>query len=114
MVGPADPENEHQAIGWKTFNGLREKLEGEQPGRYVLVHDEEVLGFFDSPVAAMADGLAKFPPSTFLVRGLKTPPVIEPAPRTYHHPRPPRPAPPPTAPVSPEPAPAVPDAPPSE
>ena len=75
MIGPADPENEHQAIGWKTFRRYRGDLESEYKGKYVLIHDEDVLGYFDDPVVAFREGLAKFPPGTFLVQGLGTPPI---------------------------------------
>lgn len=42
--------------------------ERSHPGKFVVVKDEEVLGFFDSQDEALSAGGARYGPSSFLVR----------------------------------------------
>lgn len=84
MITPADPENEHQALGWQTWRERRAQLEAEHGGKYVLIHDQDVVGVFDGNLEALREGLAKFPPGTFLIKGIGLPPIPEAPPPKFH------------------------------
>lgn len=51
-----------------TFEREKGRLQTEHPGKFVLVHGDEVIDTFDTFDAAASDGLRRFGKGPFLIR----------------------------------------------
>jgi len=56
-----------------TYEKHREKLEKDHFGKYALVHDDQLIGVFDSFQEAAEEGLRLFGQGPFLVRQIGGP-----------------------------------------
>ena len=75
----ADLDMEIAAYGAK-----REELEASHMGKWVLVHECELIGIFDSFQAAAEDAVRKFGRGPYLIRQVGAPPVTLPASVMYN------------------------------
>jgi hypothetical protein len=69
------------------YEKMREKLETEHMGKWVLLHQEKLINIYDSFDAAAEDAVRQFGRGPYLIRQIGAPPVTLPAsvmyPRTY-------------------------------
>jgi hypothetical protein len=64
----------------QTFEREKKRLEKDHPGKYVLIHKDEVVNTFDSFETAVDAGLTLFAEELFLVRQIGSPqPNLPPA-----------------------------------
>ena len=65
----------------KFFAENKAKWAGNYPGKFALVKEQELIGFFDQPESALAEGARLFGTESFLVRQVNAPeePVYIPA-----------------------------------
>ena len=61
------------------YEKLREKLEAEHMGKWVLFHNLELIGVYDSFEKASEDAVKKFGRGPFLIRQIGTTSVALPA-----------------------------------
>ena len=66
------------------YEKLRQDLERDQMGKWVLMHDEQVIGIFDAFEAAAEEAVQKFGRGPYLLRQIGAPPVVLPASVMYH------------------------------
>ena len=50
------------------FRRHQEEFARDNHGRYVVIHEDDVEGFYDDQLDAYLEAKAKFPPGSFLVR----------------------------------------------
>lgn len=71
----------------KAYEAMREKLETEHMGKWVLVRGGNLIGVFESFDAAAEDAVRQFGRGPYLIRQIGAPPVTLPAsvmyPRTH-------------------------------
>ncbi len=65
------------------YEAMREKLETEHMGKWVLVRESKLIGVFDSFEAAAEDAVRQFGRGPFLIRQIGAPPVTLPASLMY-------------------------------
>jgi hypothetical protein len=69
------------------YDAMREKLETEHMGKWVLVKESKLIALYDSFEAAAEDAVRKFGRGPYLIRQIGAPPVTLPAsvmyPRTH-------------------------------
>jgi hypothetical protein len=58
---------------------MREKLETEHMGKWVLLHQEKLVNIYDSFDAAAEDAVRQFGRGPYLIRQIGAPPVTLPA-----------------------------------
>jgi len=63
----------------KAYEAMREKLESEHMGKWVLVREGQLIGVFDSFDAAAEDAVRQFGRGPYLIRQIGAPPVTLPA-----------------------------------
>jgi hypothetical protein len=68
---------EQLACELELYDENRERLLGESLGKYVLIHDREMVGTYDTEADAVAEGYRRFGNVPFLVKLIA--PVEEPA-----------------------------------
>jgi hypothetical protein len=61
------------------YEAMREKLETEHMGKWVLVRQEKLIGLYDSFDAAAEDAVRQFGRGPYLIRQIGAPPVTLPA-----------------------------------
>jgi hypothetical protein len=61
------------------YEGMREKLETEHMGKWVLVRESKLIGVYDSFEAAAEDAVRQFGRGPYLIRQIGAPPVTLPA-----------------------------------
>jgi len=61
------------------YEAMREKLETEHMGKWVLVREGKLVGVFDSFDAAAEDAVRQFGRGPYLIRQIGAPPVTLPA-----------------------------------
>lgn len=66
------------------YEGMQNDLEAHDAGKWVLVHDRELIGEYDSFEAAAEDAVARFGKGPYLIRQIGAPPVTLPASVMYH------------------------------
>ena len=66
------------------YDEMRESLERDQMGKWVLVRDRNLVGIFDTFDAAAEDAVKKFGSGPYLIRQVGAPPVSLPASVMYH------------------------------
>ena len=55
-------------IEWETFERHREELVGRSEGKYVLIHEDQILGVFESQQDAISQGYERLGNVPFLVK----------------------------------------------
>lgn len=63
----------------QAYETMREQLESEHMGKWVLLRDQKLIGMFDSFEAAAEDAVKRFGSGPFLIRQVGAPPVTLPA-----------------------------------
>ena len=66
------------------YDAMRSELETAQFGRWALVHDEQLVGTYDTFEAAAEDAVRKFGRGPYLIRQIGAPPVTLPVSVLYH------------------------------
>jgi hypothetical protein len=66
------------------YQGMREKLETEHMGKWVLVRGGQLISLFDSFEAAAEEAVRKFGSGPYLIRQIGAPSVTMPASLMYH------------------------------
>jgi hypothetical protein len=66
------------------FRRMQADLESRALGKWVLVHDEQVVDLFDSFEGAAEHAVRRFGRGPYLIRQIGTPPVTLPASAMYH------------------------------
>lgn len=61
------------------YSRLQPGLEADHMGKWVLIHDETLIGLFDSFEAAADDGVGRFGRGPYLIRQVGAPPITLPA-----------------------------------
>ena len=61
------------------YDAMRADLEAKSLGRWVLVHDLELIGTYDSFDAAAKEAVHKFGRGPYLIRQVGAPPISLPA-----------------------------------
>ncbi len=65
------------------YEKLRDDLEAHSMGKWVLIHDESIIGTYDSFDAAAKDAVTKFGRGPFLIRQVGAPALKIPASVAY-------------------------------
>ena len=65
------------------FEKLRPDLEAHKMGRWVLIHDAQLISDYDSFEAAASDAVAKFGRGPYLIKQVGAPPITLPASVAY-------------------------------
>ena len=65
------------------YEKMRDDLEAHAMGKWVLVHNGELIGTFDSFDSAATVAVAKFGRGPYLIRQVGAPPVVLPASVAY-------------------------------
>jgi hypothetical protein len=68
----------------KAYEEKRSELELKHMGKWVLIHDGELIGVFDSFELAAEVAVPKFGRGPYLIRQVGAPPVTLPASVMYH------------------------------
>ncbi len=68
----------------EAYNEKRADLEAKYMGKWVLIHDRELIGVFDSIEAAADVAVQSFGRGPYLIRQVGAPPVTLPASYMYH------------------------------
>lgn len=55
-------------VEWETFERHREELVGQSEGKYVLIHEDQILGVFESQQDAISQGYERLGNVPFLVK----------------------------------------------
>jgi hypothetical protein len=66
------------------FEKMRAELEKHHNGKWVLFHDEELIGTFDSFDHAASEAVRRFGRGPYLIRQVGAPPITLPASVLYH------------------------------
>ena len=66
------------------YDRMREDLEARLMGKWVLIHDGQLVAQHDSFEAAAADAVGRFGRGPYLIRQVGAPPVTLPASVMYH------------------------------
>ena len=61
------------------YEGMRRELEIDHPGRWVVFHDEDLAGIYDSFDGAASDAVRRFGRGPYLIREVGAPPFVLPA-----------------------------------
>lgn len=61
------------------YEAMRERLEAEHTGKWVLVHDRDLVGLYDTFEAAAEDAVKRFGSGPYLIRQVGAHPVVLPA-----------------------------------
>lgn len=71
----------------KAYEAMREKLEAEHMGKWVLMREQKLIGVYDSFEVAAEEAVRQFGRGPYLIRQVGAPPVTLPAsvmyPRTH-------------------------------
>ena len=59
-----------------TYEKLKEELLKNRAGKFVLIHDEELCGTYDSTENAYSEGVKRFGTAPFLVREISARPQV--------------------------------------
>jgi hypothetical protein len=68
----------------EAYNQRKAELEANHMGKWVLIHDLELIGIFDSIEAAADAAVQRFGRGPYLIRQIGAPPVTLPASYMYH------------------------------
>jgi hypothetical protein len=68
------------------FQRMQSMLESEHLGRWVLIHEQQLIGVYDSFEGAADDAVAQFGSGPFLIRRVGAPPITLPVSVMYHRP----------------------------
>ena len=60
----------------EVYDAMREELEREHHGKWVVIHDEELVGTYRSFQAAAIDAVEKFGRGPYLIREIGEPPIV--------------------------------------
>jgi hypothetical protein len=71
------------------YDGLRESLEADHTGEWVLIHDQKLISLFESFEEAAGAAVEQFGRGPYLIRQVGAPPVVLPASIMYPVPAPP-------------------------
>lgn len=63
----------------EAYEAMREKLEAEHMGKWVLLRDRELIGVFDTFEAAAEEAVKRFLSGPYLIRQVGAPPIALPA-----------------------------------
>lgn len=66
------------------YNSMREGLEATHMGKWVLVHDREVIGVYDSFETAAENAVSRFGAGPYLIRQVGAAPATLPASVMFH------------------------------
>ena len=66
------------------FDAMRDKLEKEHMGKWVVIRDKALTGVYDTFEAAAQDAVSKFGRGPYLIRQVGAPPVTLPASVMYY------------------------------
>ncbi|MFY9531240.1 MAG: hypothetical protein WBC04_14010 [Candidatus Acidiferrales bacterium] len=66
------------------YEAMRDELEAQHMGRWVLVHDCKLVGVYDSFEKAAEDAVHRFGSGPYLIRQIGAPPITLPASVMYH------------------------------
>ena len=66
------------------FEGNQKELEQHYKGKYVIYHDEEFVGAFDTFDTAAREAVSRFGRGPYLIRQVGAPPPPMPASVMYH------------------------------
>lgn len=59
----------------EAYEGMREKLEAEHVGKWVLIQSQKLIGLYLSFEAAAEDAVRRFGAGPYLIRQIGTPPI---------------------------------------
>ena len=65
------------------YEGLRARLEVDHTGKWALVHQQSLVGLFDSSEDAAEEAVRKFGRGPYLIRHIGAPPTALPASLAY-------------------------------
>ncbi len=65
------------------FDGMKERLEAEHFFKWVVIHDDEFVGVYDTLQDAAVVAVARFGRGPYLIRQVGAPPVTLPASALY-------------------------------
>lgn len=65
------------------YEGMQRRLEIDHFGKWVVVHNRELAGIYDSFQAAAEDGVERFGRGPYLIRGVGAAPITLPASALY-------------------------------
>ena len=65
------------------YENMRSDLEADQFGEWVVVHNEEIVGFYDSFEDAAAEAVERFGRGPYLIRQVGEAPITLPASVSY-------------------------------
>ena len=63
----------------EAFKRLQEGLEADHMGKWVLLHDQQVIGFYESFEVAASEAVDRFGNGPFLIRQIGAEPITLPA-----------------------------------
>ncbi len=66
------------------FDAMREKLEKEHLGKWVVLYEEKLAGVFDTFEAAAESAVSKYGRGPYLIRQVGAPPITLPASVMYY------------------------------
>ena len=58
-----------------TYDRLREQFEAEHPGEWVVIHGEDIAGYYESFDAAAKAAVGRFGSGPYLIREIGAPPL---------------------------------------
>lgn len=61
------------------YEGKRNELEADHPGKWVVFHDQDLVGVYDSFEEAATDAVQRFGHGPYLIREVGAPPITLPA-----------------------------------
>ena len=67
------------------YDSMRENLELDHPGKWVVIHDEALIGWYDSSQLAAEDAIRRFGRGPYLIRKVGAQPVSLPLVVTEGH-----------------------------
>jgi hypothetical protein len=67
------------------FNQLRPELEVHHPGRWVVIHDDEFVGHYDSFSSAADEAVRRFGRGPYLIRKIGAKDVVLPTLANWQH-----------------------------
>ncbi len=68
----------------EAYEQMREELETSYMGKWVVIHDQQRTGIYDSFEAAARDAVQRFGAGPYLIRQVGAPPVVLPASVMYN------------------------------
>ncbi len=66
------------------YESIRKDLEAQHMGQWVLLHDQKLIGVYDSFQVAAENAVRRFGRGPYLIRQVGAPPVILPASVMYN------------------------------